>query len=426
MKKFEIRKLAKKWLWIVRSFVGEVLRRVIGFADKWLINNTALLIFLIILSIGLVVGHILFWDWFAQLDEKGNLLAPNSEIIRNAALMFAGIWGFYGVVVAARRVAIQERGQVAERYARAAEQLDSESESVRMMAVLALQKIAKEADEETFRNIIKTFCAYIKENRPIEENESKKFPTYLQTVIDFLGTIDDKKREFRVKKPTVTLVDILINLSHSDLTGVDFEWKNFSNSNFQHACLRKALFRAVNLNSAEMLGADLQDADMPNADLRDASMSGTKLQKASMLAANLSDADLFGANLQETDLTMAFLVKTSLQRANLKQAILFRANLSKSELEGADMEEANLTRANLENAQLGESWVPQDRKWNKKKTNLKGAKFRDANTTNIQGLDKVVGIEDVIDPTPEIIAEIERRNSASSHPFRSAIQEERN
>ena len=191
MRKFEIMDSVKKWLW-----------RIVSFADKWLINNTALLIFLIVLSIGIIVGHILFWDWFAQLDEKGNLLAPNSEIIRNAALMFAGIWGFYGVVVAARRVAIQERGQIAERYARAAEQLDSRRKSVQMVAVLALQKIAREADEETLMNIVETLCAYTDEEMPesIKSNRSREFPAYLQRQI--MSFLNEKEIRQRINSAT--------------------------------------------------------------------------------------------------------------------------------------------------------------------------------------------------------------------------------
>lgn len=315
-----------------------------------------------------ILAHYLLWDWLKE--------DPNGTIVRNGALMLAGIFGAYGVMVAARRVAIQERGQVAERYARAAEQLDGESESVRMVAVLALQRIAKEADEKTFFDVVQTLCSYVKERRPIknEQGYPQHFPAHLQKIIDFLGEKETKqkldKRGFR------------IDLSRTDLSHASFWRKDFSNSKFNGSCFKESECLVTTFRESEFFGADMEGANL----------IGTRMEKAHLLGANLKRVFLYEAKLKDA----------SLIGANLENAVV-GTNPEKVVID-ANPESHRSYRFFRCEVAVGT---------NPEGVNLKGADFQGAKTTNIKGLDTVAGIESVENPTPEIIAEIERRKSAT-------------
>lgn len=242
--------------------MGKWFRNLLSSANnglKWVINNPALSTFIV------VVAHLLFWDWFVQVDKKCEPLVSNSEIMRNAALVIAGIWGAYGVMIAARRLELQEKrekGQVAERYTHAAEQLDSKSESVRMVAVLGLQKLAKEADDETFFNIIKVFCFYIREKYPVSSTryvEPRNLPESFNQIIDFLSKVDEKKRYVEGTR--------IIDLSKTDLSNSSeaFKGKDLRYFNFEGARLFGTHFEEAYLGNASLKNADMQHAFLEGA-----------------------------------------------------------------------------------------------------------------------------------------------------------------
>ncbi len=335
--------------------------KVKNFIKKWLnpLTLEGALVYLSVVNIGInVLAYWLHWEgWFAENT-------PINEIIRNNMLILGGIWAFYGIMLAARRIKLQERGieiqerrQVAERFARAAEQLDSKSDSVRMVAILALQKVANEADEKTFQDVVKTLCSYVRENRPIKERSKdtqdtpSKFPEYLQQIIDFLSEIDNTKRLDENNNPK-------IDLSATDLRGAPWIYgKNLSKFNLNKANLKEVELWNSILKRVYLSGADLERVNLSIADLKEANLSG----------ANLKEANLFGADLKE---------------ANLR---------------GANLEMAGLVGVNLEMA------------------DLKEANFTSVNTTNIKGLESTNNIETVLSPTTEISAEIKRRKQKKSN-----------
>ena len=249
------------------------------------------------LTIAILIGHIvIMWGLF------------DVGVIRNFILMLAGVWAFYGIIVAARRtkalekqVHIQEQGQVADSLAKAAEQLSSGVMSVRILAILSLEKIALKTDREICHDVVNVLCSYIREKYPIGQkgtpaNSKSPMPGDIQEIINVLGYIKNK-----------TIWNIFMDLSKINLSGIDLMCVNLSEFHLWESDLRNANLMYVNLSSANLFGANLSGA----------SLWGTNLSGADLWSVNLSGADLWSANLSGADLQLANLSGADLRNANL-------------------------------------------------------------------------------------------------------------
>ena len=313
-----------------------------------------------------------------------------AENVRNWIFLLAGVWGVYGIIIAGRRTAalekqvrIQEQGQVAERLARAAEQLSSDVMSVRILAILSLGKIAVEADKKICLDVMRVLCAYIREKRSVKKesktvfsNEQRNaqtfFPEDVQKIIDVLD-------EIRTNRPDSFIGGYYIKFPNIDFSG--------------------AIFRHCNLSGVNLLGANLQCANLWRANLSGANLSSADLSGADLLGANLSGANLWDANLSGANLWRANLSGANLWRANLSGANLLGANLSGANLLGVDLSEANLSGANLSGANLSGA--------NLLGANLSGADLLDADLSGAMELDTAKNLETVKNPPQEILDEIE-------------------
>ena len=115
------------------------------------------------------IDHLAFWD-------------KTPEDARNLILVIGGWLGvlaaIIGFVLAGFRTSTQLQmtqtaidGQVTERFTRAVEQLGHERRAVRLGAIYALERVAKDSarDRDT---IMETLTAYIREHAPTEQGEA--------------------------------------------------------------------------------------------------------------------------------------------------------------------------------------------------------------------------------------------------------------
>ena len=238
----------------------------------------------------------------------------NAANIRNWIFLLAGVWGFYGIIIAGRRTAefakqvhIQKQGQVADSLAKAAEQLSSKIISVRILAILSLEKIAIEAEDEIRQDVVKVLCAYVRENRPIGQEDTKSanskspMPGDIMEVIYVLSGMKNSKQ-----------ADFIMDLSKINLSGVNLSGINLSGADLSGAYLSDANLRRTNLSGANLSGADLRHANLSGTDL-----SGT----------DLSDADLSGASLSEISFLVPEAVPGESVVADLSGANLLNAKL---------------------------------------------------------------------------------------------------
>ncbi|WP_198163273.1 pentapeptide repeat-containing protein [Rhodococcus sp. WMMA185] len=145
-----------------------------------------------------------------------------------------------------------------------------------------------------------------------------------------------------------------VDLTGSDLKGLDFSYADLSGATLEDADLSRTKFIGANLTDAEMDFARLLSSDLAGADL-----TGASLKFARIFDANFNNANLTGANL-----TYAYLRKNIINgeaRANFTDANLTDADLSNMELAGAELSGINLTGADLDHADLtGTVLIPSD------------------------------------------------------------------
>jgi hypothetical protein len=99
-----------------------------------------------------------------------------------------------------------------------------------------------------------------------------------------------------------------IDLSETDLTGVNltladlheasFVWANLQDAALYYVNLSGAKLRHANLSKAKLRSANLQGADFLNADLSGADLSWSNLHGANLTGANLTDANLQNAVIE--------------------------------------------------------------------------------------------------------------------------------
>jgi len=148
-----------------------------------------------------------------------------------------------------------------------------------------------------------------------------------------------------------------IDLSESDLHGVNLVYFNLSDANLMNANLADTDLNMTNLSEANLSGVNLWKARLGGVNLFGANLNGANLIRADLFRvdlsnADLSNADLNGASLDQADLSETNLHEANLNGANLNGAYLRETNLSRANLNEANLRETNFNRANLNEADL--------------------------------------------------------------------------
>lgn len=263
---------------------------------------------------GAAVGLLIeVWD---DIVAMGAWTRRNAATIRDLAIaggIAAAVFGGWRAYADHRRAeterapfAMDRVRQVTASFEGAVRLLAHKDRSVRLGAIYALERIARENPDEHWP-IIETLAASVREWSVKMGRSSgvEAAPIDIQAVFTVLG-----RRETGHEDPPRRL----------DLAGAYLVKVRPDPASPQH-------FARAYLCSADLRGAYLREAGLREA--------------------NLSQADLSEAHLSRTDLTEA-----DLEGAVLKNAFLYRANLT-----GADLEGANLTKADLSHAALEGAWI---------------------------------------------------------------------
>ena len=315
---------------------------------------------LITIAIALaVVGGIftwLGWEWL-RASEDGK--ASNGDTLRNVGFIVAGVVAlaiavWRGVVAgrqanaAQRQTAIaQEQAETAqesllnERYQRGAEMLGSPVLSVRLGGIYALQRLAEEHPEQYHLQVMRLFCAFVRNPIYMEEEAipDEELRPDVQAAIIAIGQRGNDVQRLE------TQADFRLDLRAVHLAYADMEALNFAGVD-----LGDAYFVGSNLLGIRLPHANLAGADLSGTNLRVANLSRTHLWRANLTGVDLMEADLPGANLLEANLSGANLDGAQLPGANLREANLFCTDLSEANLSGATLARAKLSGANFERA----------------------------------------------------------------------------
>jgi uncharacterized protein YjbI with pentapeptide repeats len=262
----------------------------------------------------------------------------------------AGVFAAGALVYTARNFTLSREGQVTDRYTKAIEQLGSDKLDVRIGAVYALERIARDSatDHPTVMEVLAAFIReHSREQWPsaVTDESAPDAPVRstrpdVQAALTVIGRRDPRRDRRRIDLSGA-------NLSGASLTRADLSGANLSKADLSGAYLVEAELRATNLNYADLTGANVIMAHLDRAALNGTNLKDAVLGGAHLHGARLDDADLTGAEVVAAGLDGAYLLD-----ANLAGADLLDSDLSRASLVGANLTDANLTGVDLTGADL--------------------------------------------------------------------------
>ena len=348
--------LRRSWTAIRRKLTGTTTRTISTVVVVALVIAIPLLIFVP--------------QWQAAHIANGAARLEREDNARRTILQaIGGAVGLIVIWITWRRLEVAQEGQVTERFSRAIDHLGNDSLDVRLGAIYALERIARDSRRD-HGPVMEILTAYVREHAPWKPPskdqqpaaEDQRLATDIQAALTVTG-----RRKADYDPPGQRL-----DLRNTDLHGADLDKANLqgailAGANLLQAHLKEAKLQDADLGSAILSGAildeanllravlvraDLREAILDNANLQQAHLTRAKLQRAHLVEAKLPLAHLVGANLQGATLLEAALQGVYLKDANLEEARLTGADLRESDLSQANLRRADLTGTKLQNTSL--------------------------------------------------------------------------
>ena len=360
------------WIRSYSLLLASLIKLVLGFmrrsarreATWWVVGAVAPVAIGILLSL-------YFWDMLA-----GTVESP-STTLRNLGLLIGGVAAMILAVwrsrVAERQADTAQRTLLNDRFERGAEMLGNRVLSVRLGGIYALERLNIEHPEDYHVQIMKLFCAFVREpadERILDSTTPCTEPTAdVQAVLDVIAARGE--HDLNLEE---------LGNYRLDLRRGIFNRANLTNANFSHvrlswACMRQAALRGANMSNSLLNQSDLTGATLGGSNLIGASLRGAVLQSAVFW-------DLVGGPLQFTTYGKALLqeglLKSNLSKARLVKSDMSGASLQGCDLSGADLTDANLSGANLSDAVLSDTTLV--------RANLSGAALSDKGDIPATGL----------------------------------------
>ena len=251
------------------------------------------------ISFVFVVGVSLIWCFWDDLHDPGDSV---STTIRSVSLVLGGtialLLAVWRSIAASSQAATAQQSMLNDRYQRSSAMLESNTLSVRIAGIYALEQLATEHASDYHIVVVNVLCSFI------------RFPTEDSNFADISPDIPldmlQSAREVRGSpRPDVAVAWQTIASRIS--IGISIE----QNREFV-LYLRNAKAEDLQVQDAKLSGAWLTRANLSGAILPRADLSNARLRKANLSKANLRNANLSHAKLWGTDMSGAIL-----QRANL-------------------------------------------------------------------------------------------------------------
>jgi uncharacterized protein YjbI with pentapeptide repeats len=232
-----------------------------------------------VLSLAAVAGIYFLVAWVspADPDDKINFVTTIAQLVGGFALLSGLIFTYYTVRSAQDTLELQREGQVTDRFSRAVGQLESTDESVRVGAILSLERIAhdSERDRLTSWTVILNFIRSRRLAYYVQERGGKDKANDVQTALDALsrlGEIVSDKGKSRA----------------NDLSGTVL-----TDAKLMGGSLRNVEFTGAWMNRSYMVNCDMAGVLAYKTHFDDAVFAMTPLQHANFSGAVLKDAMFF-------------------------------------------------------------------------------------------------------------------------------------
>ncbi|MBM7770264.1 hypothetical protein JOD54_000468 [Actinokineospora baliensis] len=229
--------------------------------------------------------------------------------VRSTLLQLAaGLLVIAGAGATWRQVAVAREGQITERFTRAVEQLGSGNVDVRIGAVYALDRIAKNSPPDRDR-VQFILCAFVR-NHAAWHVGAPDGPVHPTPTVENRPWLQVTAPDVQAAVHVVALLPSAgkasenprIYLSRVDLRGLQLSRGGLVDAQLRHVNLARCWLKGIRLD-----GSDLKGSDLRRSQLERVSLVGASLHLAHLAEADLRDADLRGADLRGADLTGAVL-----------------------------------------------------------------------------------------------------------------------
>jgi uncharacterized protein YjbI with pentapeptide repeats len=297
------------------------------------------LVFIAIGGVVLVVAlAALLIKWAPHWLVSTEGLSPADRVaevgrVRTALLtLLAGTIAVIGVIYTARTFALNQQGQITERFTRAIDQLGHQQIDVRLGGIYALERIARDSAVD-HNPVMEILTGFLRERsrQQAPDDDRKTLATDIQAALSVVA-----RRRVEHDGPP-----------HLDFSHAHLAWGRFYEATLTHADLSFSDLSHANLDAVDLSSASLADAELDSASLIEANLTEASARNASLKRAELHHTNLEGAYLARCDLSDAMLTSS-----NFRYAYLFRANLAQAYLPDAELQSANLSCANLQDADL--------------------------------------------------------------------------
>jgi hypothetical protein len=286
--------------------------------------------------------------WQGRMEPK-DLAKLQNDARTTLVQALGGAVLLIGLYFTLRNLRLTQDRQITEHYTRAVEQLGSDKLAVRLGAIYALERIARDSERDHWP-IMEILTAYVREHAPWEAEQlsqeerplsqpqpTKKQPSAPKLALDIQAILTVLGRRTRIFGRGE---DQRLDLTRTALRGAQLEGAHLEWARLDGAHLEEANLRGAHLESADLWGAHLEWADLRKAHLERAQLGQTDLGGARLWEAHLQGAFLWRTHLEGADLSGAHLQRAFLWEAHLERAVLAGAYLERAILLGAHLEKA--------------------------------------------------------------------------------------
>ncbi|MBN2355994.1 pentapeptide repeat-containing protein [candidate division KSB1 bacterium] len=272
---------------------------------------------LLFIAVGilLIIAIPELWQWLQPSSAK--LAEIRNNAVKTIFQMVGGLIVIFGLYLTYRRIRASEKNvevlqdqQVTERFTRAIEQLGSEKLEVRLGAIYALERIAKDSPKDHW-TVMEILTAYVRENSKWTEEKDEEWRIFtkdrnLQRKIDIKAKIDIQ-----------TIITILgrrshignepdrINLSETDLRLYKFINSDFTNAVFYKTHFDGAYIKNTRFDNSYFISASFFQTDIINVSMANTQLADAKMNPSFLVSIDFKDAKLTGIDLRGCSLTGA-------------------------------------------------------------------------------------------------------------------------
>jgi len=172
---------------------------------------------------------------------------------------------------------LTRQGQITERFTRAIDQLGNASLDVRLGGIYALERIARESEED-YWPIMEVLTAYVRQHAPrrLVERQGDEADAAAENKSGEDSSGESEIIEVPTLDPDIQAIMTVLRRRARSFRHGEPEPLDLHETNLQGANLRRAHLQGANLWIARLQGADLFKANLREADLRGADLSGAR------------------------------------------------------------------------------------------------------------------------------------------------------